>query len=754
MKYSEYNKSSNCNEITHTCTIGNSSFAKISKFINHTKTHLESELFSQSSMDKPLHKIDHTDEPDGYLQPRPFNEQTDNSLSHIKIETDVINGDTFKSIVNREIDFFPPTEKLNFCSQVKIETDLVDSETHGTDVTDNNNGTTEINNKNWTESLNNDISEPIYKTSIKICNVCGNEFNKSSKLKKHMKAHIKIISRKIYLRNGSTVNTLKKFQCDICNELYSDMSKIRTHMETHTEEKSVSEKKCLLNKSAIDVENKFNCDVCDKYFPTVTSLNEHVQIIHEKKKNTKQNNNINTKLSADSLNLRRKIKFQSKSEPKEYDVGQNSYSVNKQNENNLEDIKIETDIIDGITFKSILAIENNSITNFNTNISTSSLEKNINDKIKIEAVTADNNDNMNCDGDENIKIEKIDDFLSGEHLNSDVISSTNKESMKTCDLCDKSFFKKYLLRKHLKIHMMEGTCLKKKQSVCVNSEKKFKCLVCDKMFTASSSMRIHTRIFHTEKKIYKCNECHKSFSDIVYLRRHRKFHAEKPHQCEVCQKSFPVMSNLKVHMNVHTGIKPWKCDVCERSYADRTSFKKHMQYHNEGYSFKCNICNRSLKRRNSLKNHMMSHCNGNNLANKKYECNICEKSYTSPFVLKRHMAIHTGEKLFTCDICKKSFAAKEHLKRHIIIIHMQENKYKCHTCNKLFSDAYYFKLHKTLHDNKKPYECNFCKKSFSHRTFLTIHIRNHRTRHECKICKTLYSQMKLLKTHMKQHHSD
>ncbi|XP_025406995.1 zinc finger protein OZF-like [Sipha flava] len=528
------------------------------------------------------------------------------------------------------------------------------------------------------------------------------------------------------------------------------MSKINIHMETHMEEKSVSKKKCLLYKPTIGIENEFNCDVCDKYFPTITSLNKHVRIIHKKQK-TKQNNNINTKPSTDSLNLRRN---QTTTEPKEYNVCQNSYSVNEQTENSLGRIKIETDIIDGNTFTSILTIENYSITNFDTNISNPTSEENTNDKIKIEAVTADNNDKMIHGGYDDINAEKVDDFLSGKHLNSDVISSINKESMKTCALCNTSFFKKYLLRKHMKSHMKDKTCSEKKKSACLNAEKKFKCLVCNKQFTASSTMKVHTRIFHTEKKIYKCNKCHKSFSDIVYLRRHRKYHDEKPYQCEVCQKSFPQMSNLKVHMNIHAGIKPWKCDVCERSYADKTSFKRHMQYHNEGYSFKCNLCNRILKRRNSLKKHMISHINGKNSGNKKYDCNICEKSYNTPFVLKRHKTIHTGEKQFICDICKKSFGAKAHMKRHIIIIHMQENKYKCHICNKLFSDVNYFKVHKTLHDNSKPYGCNFCKKSFSHRTFLTIHLRNHRTRHECKICKKLYPQKKILKIHMKIHHSE
>lgn len=680
--YSEYTKNSDFNAIEtptnkisgHKCTDCNQFFSKISKLTSHRKTHFE-------------------------------NEQKHDSFSHVKIETDVIDGDTFKSIDNTETNNFPSTEKLNsHCSQFQTAT----YETHDAYGT----------------------AAPTNKMFAKICTVCPNEpFINISKLKKHMKTHIKVntISYKLNLRNRFTVNTIENFHCTICNKFNSDMSRIEKHMETHT-----GEKEGFFNKSTVDIsyiEKEFDCTICAKCFPTLTMLNTHLRMVHGQTNNT----------FSDALSSRRQIVHLDAAKRKEHEVGQYSYSTNEQAENSLGHIKIETDVADGNNaFGSASTKEYNTTSSFETCIV-------VHDKNKIEAVIADD-DGTSCSDGSNV---------NNTHLNPDHVTSVNNESTKTCALCNRSFVKKSLLRKHMNTHMADGPWSGKNHSAkhgsSVDTEKKYGCVECGKRFTTSWTKKVHIRIFHAEKKVYRCNMCSKTFSDVLYLRRHKKYHDEKLHQCEVCQKSFPAVSSLKKHKRVHTGERQWKCEACERSYKDITSFKKHMQHHKEGYLFKCNECNCILKRRNCPQNHR---CVPENRMKNKYKCDICEKNYTTSYNLKRHLALHTGEKQFICDICKKSFATKTHMKRHITVIHLQEKKYKCHTCNKCFSDLYYFKVHKTLHGNSKPYGCKYCKKSFTHNKFLAIHLRNHKLRKECTMCKTLRSHKKWLEIHQKLHHSN
>ena len=47
----------------------------------------------------------------------------------------------------------------------------------------------------------------------------------------------------------------------------------------------------------------------------------------------------------------------------------------------------------------------------------------------------------------------------------------------------------------------------------------------------------------------------------------------------VCRKKFHKTSNLKVHMDMHRGIKPFQCYVCGQSFRNNTSMKNHKKKH-------------------------------------------------------------------------------------------------------------------------------------------------------------------------------
>ena len=56
---------------------------------------------------------------------------------------------------------------------------------------------------------------------------------------------------------------------------------------------------------------------------------------------------------------------------------------------------------------------------------------------------------------------------------------------------------------------------------------------------------------------------------------------EKNHVCPVCQKRFAALSDLRKHLQVHTGERKFICDVCGGTFSGH--MQRHMRTHEQGY---------------------------------------------------------------------------------------------------------------------------------------------------------------------------
>ncbi|XP_076004001.1 uncharacterized protein LOC142996796 [Genypterus blacodes] len=85
------------------------------------------------------------------------------------------------------------------------------------------------------------------------------------------------------------------------------------------------------------------------------------------------------------------------------------------------------------------------------------------------------------------------------------------------------------------------------------------------------------------RHLLRCGHCERCFPHPSNLKAHLQTHTgERPFCCSLCGRSFTKLSNLKAHRRVHTGERPYSCSACGKRFTQKCNLKRHQRIHLDG----------------------------------------------------------------------------------------------------------------------------------------------------------------------------
>lgn len=184
------------------------------------------------------------------------------------------------------------------------------------------------------------------------------------------------------------------------------------------------------------------------------------------------------------------------------------------------------------------------------------------------------------------------------------------------------------------------------------------CKLCDITFTRRCIYRRHMKTYH---KPYVCKICtfEKKFSDESLLAaHHQKMHSGERFACEMCNRSYTNMDLLQDHMQSHTHDMIFTCQECQNDFGSKGQLMRHTKKAHHG---------KEIRRINSLvKGYAVDKDTKICLPiQKPIFCDVCKKEFSQIQHLNMHLKMCvTGEKRHSCDVCNRYFNSRKQLQDH------------------------------------------------------------------------------------------
>lgn len=157
------------------------------------------------------------------------------------------------------------------------------------------------------------------------------------------------------------------------------------------------------------------------------------------------------------------------------------------------------------------------------------------------------------------------DFRFHQDLVNHTLQEHSDEDVKIyhCKICDQRFLQNRLYYVHMTRHDKIAS-------------RKYQCQHCGKPFASAFAVKYH-ELTHTQKDVYKCSMCPKSFQNASNLNRHYEgiHKGDKKYQCDICEKRFQMPHILATHKRIHTGERPFGCEQCGKRFSDPSTLWRH-----------------------------------------------------------------------------------------------------------------------------------------------------------------------------------
>lgn len=284
-------------------------------------------------------------------------------------------------------------------------------------------------------------------------------------------------------------------------------------------------------------------------------------------------------------------------------------------------------------------------------------------------------------------------------------------------------------------------------------ERRFECELCEKKFTAMSSLKSHLKKGYHKKETFTCELCCAAFEDRESFKKHTNVeHDGKRYSCEICGNTYKERRSLNVHKSIHSQQDQVSCDICNKQFRHKEFLGRHMLIHTNKEKFKCDICSKEFGTVKSVKYHKQIVHEGKDL----FKCEICEKNFASNGNLKLHMYTHSDSRPFICSYCGKGFIQGKLLMEHINS-HTGERPNVCTICNKDFTRKLLLRIHMRVHTGEKPHKCKIegCDRAYAYDIDLKRHKYSahgiYTKKHICPVCSKVYPENKLLRRHLESH---
>ncbi|XP_060714434.1 zinc finger protein 646 [Tachysurus vachellii] len=231
-------------------------------------------------------------------------------------------------------------------------------------------------------------------------------------------------------------------------------------------------------------------------------------------------------------------------------------------------------------------------------------------------------------------------------------------------------------------------------------------------------------------RLYKCDQCGRSYRHAGSLLNHKKSHKTGVFRCFVCQKRFYNLLALKNHQRTHFDVKKHSCTECGKAFKIHKQLLNHQRVHRENKA-KIEELNKQIQALMEMSGSVsVSGMQAVSASRKRRGRRRKQKDVPVSEQSSPEKDSHSGDpndpRPFVCDQCGRSY-------RHAgsLVNHKNSHKtgeYYCAVCNNTYSNQLAMKNHLRIHFSIKKHCCQDCGKAFRGNKQLL----NHTCKQNCK----------------------